>query len=126
MNIRDLDEGRVTVIELLTYATEKVLQQDSIAMRHGRCVYRADNGAKCLIGHMLDDADYSPMFEAKAPQVIFGKLGYNISDRDIMILRHAQTQHDETASFNQENIDAFRKHFKNRMATFLNNPAPPI
>lgn len=120
MNIRDLVEGRVTVIELLAYAVEKVLQQDYIAMRHGKCVYRADNGAKCLIGHMLDDADYSPMFEAKSPQVIFEKLGiYNISDSDIMLLRLAQTQHDEAALSNRGNIGAFREALKSRMEPFL-------
>lgn len=122
MNIRDLAEGRVTVIELLTYATEKVLQQDFIAMQNGSCVYRADNGAKCLIGHMLDDADYSPGFETRAPRVICERLGiHNISDHDIMLLRCAQSQHDEAARSNSENIDAFRKHFKNRMASLLND-----
>jgi len=123
MNIRDLAEGRVTVIELLTYATEKVLQQDSIAMQDGSCVYRADNGAKCLFGHMIDDADYSPGFETRAPQVICERLGiHNISDYDIMLLRCAQNRHDEAARACQSNIAAFREHFKNRMASFLNNP----
>lgn len=123
MNIRDLDEGRVTVTELLAYAFEKVLQQDSIAMRHGECVYRAGNGVKCLIGHMFDDADYSPQFETKGPQIIFEKLGiYNINDHDIVLLRCAQTYHDEAARSNSGNIGAFREHFKSRMTLLLNSP----
>lgn len=123
MNIRDLAAGRVTVIELLTYAIKKVLQQDSIAMCHGVCVYRAGNGVKCLIGHMIDDADYLPQFETKAPQVIFEKLGiYNISGHDIMFLRLAQSQHDEAARSNRGNIDAFRESLKSRMEPFLRRP----
>lgn len=124
MNIRDLAEGRVTVTELLAYAVEKVLQQDSIAMQDGSCMYRANNGAKCLIGNVIDDADYSPQFETRAPQIIFEKLGiHNISDHDIVLLRLAQSQHDEAARSNRGNIDTFREVFKSRMAPFLRCPA---
>jgi hypothetical protein len=32
---------------------------------YGTCVYRAPCGNKCLVGHLIEDKDYSPLMDAE-------------------------------------------------------------
>lgn len=112
-----------------------VLKQGRVAYDYGvdQCAYRAPDGSKCLIGHLIDDEHYSDSLEglgANDPPVIealSGSLGVDVHHL-APILRRLQECHDNGAlgSF----IPSFRMHCREFARTYdlntkvLDNPIP--
>lgn len=57
------------------------------AASHGECVYRASNGMRCAVGHLIRDCDYDSSYE--------GCHIYSALERGLLILGHAPTKSEE-------------------------------
>ena len=75
----------------------------SLVTRHSgfisRCAYRAENGRKCAVGHLIEDEDYDPYMERKSVTHLHLR-GYlpKLSDVSVELLVKLQNAHDEILS----------------------------
>lgn len=49
----------------------------------GSCLYRAEDGSKCFVGHNIPDDKYDPMFEGVRPDI--RQRGFLVTERAIKI-----------------------------------------
>ena len=93
------------------------------AIEDGCCVYRGDNGCKCAIGQLIDDAHYNRPLEGRIcvfPTVVSALTlsGVNIADNGVsLMLFKAQDAHDSWHGHGQF-IDHIEKRFEAIAAEF--------
>lgn len=96
--------------DLFNFVIQKLLEQDGPAMKKTFsgtfCAYRAENGRKCGIGHIISDEDYSDTFEmANAASIydviVLKKIGagkeYTREEKRGYFLQRLQQIHDRNA-----------------------------
>lgn len=67
------------------------------SMDEGTCSYRANDGKKCAIGWLVDDANYDPTLEgrgANCDEVIEMARIYDVKEGDTLFLAYLQQVHD--------------------------------
>lgn len=69
-----------------------------------QCAYRAENGRKCAVGHLIEDDDYTPQFEDNPATVVYVTLK-SLEDLDLELLNALQYAHD--TMYSDENLDEF-------------------
>ena len=76
-----------------------------------QCAYRAENGRKCAVGHLIEDEDYDPYVERKSVSHLHFR-GYlpKLSDVSVELLVELQDSHDSMLA--DENLDEFIKDAK--------------
>lgn len=57
MNLTDVLSGKIKLVDAVDYAEAKIIEQGKAAVNDGRCVYRAEDGSKCAIGHIITDEE---------------------------------------------------------------------
>jgi len=73
---------------------------------YGNCAYRTDCGNKCLVGHLIEDKDYSPLMDdySGPPVDMLGQKGLlpEYLAAYIPLLADLQLAHDTATSSNYE------------------------
>jgi len=77
------------------------------------CAYRGDNGARCAIGVLIPDAQYSRGMEQKSASAIYSKVPA-LHSIDRILLDRLQTLHDLSASCGSE----FARVIETRLCEF--------
>jgi len=123
LTINDYLEGRVTLSELIKYATNKVLTQEGVAYDpiDEVCVYHADNGAKCAVGAVLPEEVDNFYKKSRAKTVLMRQ--FNVFHRTALVeaLSLMQAIHDGLAvPYGRKMITRceFNERFSQRMSTF--------
>lgn len=81
-------------------AVSGIRKQGKRAIAHGGCVYRASDGCKCAVGHLIpNDKYYSELenylgYSSEVLQTIDGKYGVTHKQDDGIFLRELQMCHD--------------------------------
>lgn len=64
ITIKDYLSGAATEKEVADYAISKLIEQGRQSLNNdGACVYRAEDGGKCAVGHLIPDEDYVPWMD---------------------------------------------------------------
>lgn len=90
----------MTEKEMLLAAVEGVLRQGGKSMDGGKCRYRAPNGRKCAVGHLIEDRRYEPRIESHTADYreVIDAIGLEDPKvRTVSLLRELQTAHDESS-----------------------------
>lgn len=123
LTINDYLEGRVTLSELIKYATNKVLTQEGVAFDpiDEMCTYHADNGARCAVGTILPEEVDNFYKKSRARPVLMQQ--FNVHDRPALVeaLSKMQIIHDGLAvTYGRKMITRceFNERFSQRMSTF--------
>lgn len=93
--------------EMLEHAEREVIKQGRPSMRTLEdehltdspiCAYRGEDGAKCMIGHCIDDEHYDPIFEGNsvihAKEALEASTGLTFNELEMSLLEAAQGAHD--------------------------------
>lgn len=75
-----------------------------------QCAYRAENGRKCAVGHLIEDDDYTPYFEGRPASLVRDTLK-SLKGVDASLLHAIQSAHDRMLA--DEHIDGFIADAKN-------------
>lgn len=120
--------------EALKQAIKNVQEQQGIATSKSTttdCLYRAVNGAKCPVGHLIADEHYSPSFELNGVTDHDGivpalekSIGVDLSEDQVSILISIQEAHDESVmaminasnESHDEDVEYFVEQFKNSIS----------
>ena len=68
------------------------------------CAYRAENGRKCAVGHLIEDDDYTPYFEGRPASLVRDTLK-SLKGVDASLLNALQSAHDRMLA--DEHLDGF-------------------
>ena len=106
---------------LFEKAVNSIVAQGKPAINlDGACLYRAPDGSKCAIGHLMADKDYKNHMESKPAYKIFKgnyrvKFGLKPGVKNEEFLTALQTVHDNNRFYEGEQ---FIQEFKNEARIF--------
>ena len=123
LTINDYLEGRVTLSELIKYATNKVLTQEGVAFDTNRevCMYLASSGATCVVGTVLPERVQPEYSECSVSTLLKHQFGIEYDSNLSQALQAMQNIHDCYASrygFGTISREEFNRQFSSCMHTF--------
>jgi hypothetical protein len=105
--------------EIFDKAVGGVIKQGARSVEDGACVYRTEDGRKCVVGQLIDDAHYHPSLEGRRagyPSVI-AALKQSGVDGAGALLAALQDAHD-----NARGLNGFKQHARLIAAHYNLNP----
>lgn len=123
----------MTSMEILDFVENAIVEQGRASVYdcpNGKieCAYRGKDGAKCAMGVVIDDADYTPAFEGMRALDVCNSIGI-VDTKKSNLLSRLQSAHDNAFreardEYDVSFVDAFKYkvwHVRN----WLNNGANP-
>ena len=115
----NMDDVNPFLVERVKSAFEKIMAAPNFSVCEGVCLYRGPNDTKCVIGHMIDDENYSEDIEKHRIKnsIVFNAFNKSnpdinviydedkltvYQDSDFKFLDYAQRYHDEICAYHDE------------------------
>ncbi len=124
----------MTPMEILDFVENAIVEQGRASVYdcpNGKieCAYRGKDGAKCAMGVVLDDADYTPAFEGMLAWAVTDRLGI-VDTRKRNLLSRLQSAHDNAFREVRDGYDvSFVDAFKSKVwhvRKWINNGTNPM